>query len=810
MMWGGGFVAGAGPAVRRIDDSGALARFRQAPPHVGAKAEGLHFLASRGMRVPVTLAIPWDAEPRGDDDLSAAASEAARAACAHEDACRTPLAVRSSANIEDDPEHSFAGQFESVLDVVGEAELAEAIEQVWEHARSDRVREYAELAGVDPAQIHTAVIVQEQVAAEVSGVAFGKNPLTGLDEVIVEAVRGSGELLGREGVTPSRWVWKWGEFIEEDDREEIGCDIVAEVVAGTRRIQEAYGAPVDVEWCWDGSELWWVQVREITALKTARLYSNRISREVLPGLIKPLVWSVNTRLVNGAWVDLITEIIGENDIAPRSLSRTFYYRAYFDMGTFGTIFDAFGMPRESLELLMGMESEGSERPSLRPSARGLKHGPRLARFGWSKLRYGPKIEAFLHRSETAYDSYGPDDAAARDDEALLERIESLFETDHEAAYFNIVTPLLAQFNSRKLRKQLESNDVDPNEFDTRGEGTDWDEIDPARAMLALTRAYDGSDDAIRQLVDAGEYDELRRTASAEGFMREFDAYIVRFGHLSDSGNDFSSVPWSEQPGEVLKTISGQRDSDETATLTWDRLDLDPAQLKRLRKPYERARLYQHYRESVGSVYTKAYGLFRVYFIEAGRRLVERGKLLDVDDVFFLYYDELSDALLAQGDLDPVATVARRREEFEYARTLVPPETVFGEDPEPIEPGSFAELKGTPTSRGQYRGRAVQVSGLGDAQKLIDGDVLFVPFTDVAWTPLFARAGAVVAESGGFLSHASIVARERGIPAVVSVSGATQVPDGAQVHVDGYSGIVTILDSDAAGDAQDESRSSTAR
>ena len=101
------------------------------------------------------------------------------------------------------------------------------------------------------------------------------------------------------------------------------------------------------------SNLWWVQVSEITALKSASVYSNRISREVLPGLIKPLVWSVNTRLVNGAWVALITEIIGANDIAPRSLSRTFYYRAYFDMGTFGRIFEEFGMPRESLEIHHG-------------------------------------------------------------------------------------------------------------------------------------------------------------------------------------------------------------------------------------------------------------------------------------------------------------------------------------------------------------------------------------------------------------------------------------------------------------------------
>jgi pyruvate,water dikinase len=778
-------------SVVRVDERGLLARFGRPPERIGAKAEGLRFLATHGFEVPVTLAVTWDAEAAADSSRAARAS--ARAACAHRSACTAPLAVRSSANIEDDPEHSFAGQFESILDVTGEDELADAISQVWQQAHSERVHAYAQSAGVDPDDIKIAVIVQEQVPAEFSGVAFGKNPLTGLDEVIVEAVRGSGERLGREGVTPSRWVWKWGEFIDEDDREGVGPQVAEKVARGTREIQKAYGAPVDVEWCWDGSKLWWVQVREITALKVAQIYSNRISREVLPGLIKPLVWSVNTRLVNGAWVALITEIIGPNDIAPRSLSRTFYYRAYFDMGTFGRIFDAFGMPRESLEILMGMESEGEERPSLKPSVRGLRHLPRLTRFAWEKLRFSGKIETYLDQSRTAYDSFGAEDAASSSDERLLERIEDLFRADHEAAYFNIVTPLLTQFYSRRFNSKLESAGIDPGEFDTRGLAGEFDEVDPARGMVSLLEAYQAATPAVRELVDAGDYDALRESAEATEFVAQFDAYLQRFGHLGDSGNDFASPPWSERPQDVLRSVGAQSYASESERPSWETVDLSSPQRRGMRRAYERARRFEWYREAVGSVYTKAYGLFRVYFLEAGRRLAKRGTLAHREDVFFLYRDELADVLLGNADFDAAEVVEGREAEFEYARDLIPPETVFGDEPEPIEPGEFTELSGTPTSRGQYRGRAVQVSGLSDGERLRDGDVLFVPFTDVAWTPLFARAGAVVAESGGFLSHSSIVARERGIPAVVSVSGATQVPEGVEVLVDGYAGTVKILE-----------------
>ena len=79
-------------------------------------------------------------------------------------------------------------------------------------------------------------------------------------------------------------------------------------------------------------------------------------------------------------------------------------------------------------------------------------------------------------------------------------------------------------------------------------------------------------------------------------------------------------------------------------------------------------------------------------------------------------------------------------------------------------------------------------------KLQEGDVLVIPYSDVGWTPLFTKASAVIAESGGILSHTSIIAREYGIPAVVSVPAACQIADDTLVTVDGYRGEITLYDS----------------
>jgi hypothetical protein len=180
-----------------------------------------------------------------------------------------------------------------------------------------------------------SVIVQEMVQQVFSGVAFSRNPVTGLAEVMVEAVEGSGERLVQHGVTPFRWVNAWGEWRSLPADSRVSLEVVQRVVRQTLEIERLFGRPVDLEWVYDGSRLWWVQLRQITTIGDVNVYSDRISREMLPGQITPLVWSINIPLVNTAWVRLITELIGPNGIDPIGLARQFHYRAYFNMGQVG-------------------------------------------------------------------------------------------------------------------------------------------------------------------------------------------------------------------------------------------------------------------------------------------------------------------------------------------------------------------------------------------------------------------------------------------------------------------------------------------
>ena len=164
-----------------------------------------------------------------------------------------------------------------------------------------------------------------------------------------------------------------------------------------------------------------------------------------------------------------------------------------------------------------------------------------------------------------------------------------------------------------------------------------------------------------------------------------------------------------------------------------------------------------------------------------------------DDIFYLFRDEVREIVKAGHQAqDARALVQERKDEMGRVQGFSPPDTIFGNEAPPLEPSQGEKLLGVPTSRGHYTGPARILQGLGDFGKVQDGDVLVIPYSDVGWTPLFAKAGAVVAESGGMLSHSSIIAREYGIPAVVSVAGACQIAEGTVVTVDGYRGMIKSL------------------
>ncbi len=767
------------------------------PQAAGHKALRLKFLEQHGYRIPATLVCTSDAFA-----ASAAGAPNLRATLAAELLAKTSpdqkYAVRSSASAEDAADHSFAGQFQSLLDVEGQDNLLEAIEQVWASANSHRVRTYQEEHGIGR-QIHMAVLIQEMVTPVISGVAFSRNPITGLVEVVVEAVRGSGESLLQRGVAPERWIHKWGDWIEAPGPEAFSSEVVSEIVDQVKQIEATFGKPVDLEWVFDGKQVTWVQLRELGALETVNVYSNRISREVFPGIIKPLVWSVNTPMVNGAWVRLFTELIGENDLDPNRLAKSFYSRAYFNMGAIGKIFEALGLSRETLEILMGIEAKGDRKPTFRPGLRGLPHWPRLLRFALDKIRFSRKIETFLPAMRSEYEAFDLTEVDQLTEEDLLKRIDRLLHLNEQAAYYNIVTPLLMQFYTGLLKRFLTQVGVDFESYDlTRGVDAVTD-FDPNLHLAHLRKLYSGLESDLQEELAAHGLQALQSHSGLETLCLAFNKFLSRFGHLSDSGNDLSSVPWREDPEAVLQMAIGFSPPRQIeGRLGSKDLDLPLTQRILLGRMDELTHRYLIHREAIGFLYTYGYGLFRPHFLAVGNHFVRRGILREREDIMYLTLDEIKRASTGTTLDNADSLVGTRKAEIKRQEKAVLPDIIYGDEEPPV---TYVDenrkiLHGTPTSRGYFQGPARVVRGIGDFGKVRNGDVLLIPFSDVGWTPLFTMAGAVVAESGGILSHSSIIAREYSIPAVVSVTGACRIKDDTLLVVDGYRGTVSLVEEDA--------------
>ena len=191
----------------------------------GTKAANLRWLIEHGFPVPPGVVTSADAsQSRLETWINPAKA----------------YAVRSSASVEDSPAFSFAGQFRTVLDATGVDEVRSAVRTVHESARDPRVLPYLDKAGIAPDDVRMGVIVQQMVAAVSSGVAFSRNPLTGLTDAVVESTTGNAEHLVSGRTTPQRWVWHWGEWTQEPETPTTPEPVVREVVALVEKAADAW------------------------------------------------------------------------------------------------------------------------------------------------------------------------------------------------------------------------------------------------------------------------------------------------------------------------------------------------------------------------------------------------------------------------------------------------------------------------------------------------------------------------------------------------------------------------------------------
>jgi phosphohistidine swiveling domain-containing protein len=243
-----------------------------------------------------------------------------------------------------------------------------------------------------------------------------------------------------------------------------------------------------------------------------------------------------------------------------------------------------------------------------------------------------------------------------------------------------------------------------------------------------------------------------------------------------------------------------------------RLADDPDTMARLDELYEAARYSFPLTEDHAFYIDQMYiAVFRRFILAVGDRLVEKDVFDRPDDVFYLYRDEVVEALTNGADRRPL--VADRRASFERSGNVTPPSPLGTPPPEPEVSDPYIEavvtrllgvrppeestdanvIKAVAGSPGVYTGKARVCRSLAQAtDELEEGEIMVVEMTLPPWVPLFTLAGAVVSDVGGILSHSAIVARECGVPAVVGTNvGTTVINTGQTITVDGSNGVVYV-------------------
>ncbi|MBG1261916.1 glycerol-3-phosphate acyltransferase [Nostoc commune] len=695
----------------------------------------------------------------------------------------SPLVVRSSAIGEDSEQASAAGQYETVLNVTSPEALQEAIAQVQASYNHPSAVQYRRDRGLNDTAM--AVLIQQQVQSVYSGVAFSRDPITQQgDAIIIEALPGSPTQVVSGKVTPEQYrafviETENSSSVQLEGQGRVPQALIKQVAYLAYRLEKRYnGTPQDIEWSYDGQTLWVLQSRPITTLLP--IWTRKIAAEVIPGVIHPLTWSINRPLTCGVWGEFFTLVLGDRALGLdfTETATLHYSRAYFNASLLGNIFLRMGLPPESLEFL----TRGAKlsKPSLQSTWENL---PGLGKLLRRELSLEKDFKQDYHkRFIPGLSRLAQEDIDNLEPAKLLIRIDFILKLLRDGTYYSILAPL-----STALRQGI---------FRVKDGQIDNSVTPEVAALRSLSAIATDAKLVLLEFEPQHVFEQLKQTPEGEKILQQFDELLQDYGYLSEVGTDISVPTWRENPQMIKQMFVQLMQGNEPQSGAKDAINSIFAGKRKRGFVQRRVDI----KGRVTEVYSRLLAELRWSFVALEKIWLKSGLLNKTGDIFFLEFDEVrrlvvdDDSRLIE-ELDQL--VESRRSQFvQDSEFIQVPLLVYGNTPpHPLAPSALYSdqiLQGIGASQGQAEGRVKVLRNLQDVPEIDRDTILVVPYTDSGWAPLLLKAGGLIAEAGGRLSHGAIVAREYGIPAVMDVHGATWLlQDGQRVRIDGSRGIVEL-------------------
>ncbi len=797
-------------------------------------------LAAAGQSGQETVASERIAGLFAENDLAPALARAIKSAY-QKLGNNVAVAVRSSANAEDLPDMSFAGQQDTYLNIIGEDALLAAVRDCWASLWTPRAISYRQRMGIDHDQVAMAVVIQTMVEADISGILFTVNPATGeRSEMIVNASYGLGEAIVSGQISSDTYVLdrierKVKETVIGTKERKLISDgeggILWQDVSKSRQARSCLsdavltdlmdlalqseqhfgGLPQDVEWALKGDTLFLLQSRPITHLPPPPLKDLQweppapgvtlLRRQIVENMPDPL-----SPLFNELYLEVGLQI-GMN----RSLERMNAPHRIEDMtnGNVHLTVNGFAYQRRDFKAPVGFDPVAMAEFNRRGHDEWWTCLVDLWRDDWL-----PHYKAHI-ATWSALDLASASDARllegikvlAIEDAAYWEESSKVFATakvtDEQLQGFlraaapqrNLTSGMfLSGFNSRTMRAQMDI----------------W-------AMAKLIQADAALVDMVRS-TEAGKLESaLRRNPGAAAVVKALDQYNTTYGHQIYS-LDFVEPTAAEDTLPVMVALKSQVEDPDynpadhqrevarkrRAAVREIRHLLDDDLMAQFRWHLWKARHFYPHREEVVFWLGGAWPVLRKLAAELGRRMVAIGTFQSANDLYFLRTEQIEQAIAgraANRAVPELARIAAEERLLREARKRIHPPGAIPPD-QHDNPAATQKLNspdsnlmsGFAVSPGRIEGEVSVILSPADFHKMKPNTILVCPMTTPAWTQLFSHAIALVTDIGSILAHGSIVAREFGIPAVLGLGNVTKrLKSGQRIRVDGDAGTIEMLD-----------------
>ncbi len=716
------------------------------------------------------------------------------------------VAVRSSATAEDLEDASFAGQQETFLNISGIDEVILNIKKCWASLWTPRAIHYRSRRGFDHGSVKMGVIIQEMVPATISGVMFTANPVSNSrSEIRIEAVRGLGEQLVSGMSAGDVYILsksetnvdiKSKEITDPSQGQMLNDYELRELAHAGLKIEVYYENFMDIEWAYSKGKFYFLQARPISTLADEELpvldvkKINRLQREVYEWVAERFPEPIHP--IDGIVVKLL-------------------FMAQFEaMQQFGYDIDV--MDWSKIE--RGIFPEFFEPPRIHGGIKRI----------WPYLRLGRTLKS------------DPAEEWNKEQVYLLDMLKKLRGRDMSGLPYEIITDYITEaFNHLHFFTVMRYRYFAQNRVPTvllskflkflfKEQGTEiYDKLHAGveNVTLELNRAlYKLASEArenseVEQLFS--EYDpekileDLSLVRGGKEFLDKFYAFLSSYGDRETTMGlgGIASATWQDSPEIVLGIIKATL--SEESGVEADRQKQRAEKMKQaeerlysrlsrgiwalipikslIKKIIAHSRSFTAFRENSHYDVTRGLHVFRILFIEVGRRFVRKGILKDETDIFYLDYFEVKEIIstIYFGIEDVNTKALNKKIEIRKEERL---RRINRWRLRNIKMDETGSIKGVPASMGIVSGVVKIIKDPGEFYKLKQGDILVAPYTNPAWTPLFSTAAGLVAETGGVASHAAIIAREYGIPAVMGVVKATEIfTDGEIITINGATGTI---------------------